>query len=61
MNTICRKGTKLCDVDDYDESEMMATRFWVACCQCSCEGPKAETPALAAAAWNHCTAAYPGN
>lgn len=34
-------------------ASLAGTSVWFACLNCECEGPKAETPAVAAAAWNH--------
>jgi Lar family restriction alleviation protein len=41
------------DDEGYDESEVWGTAYFVACGNCGSEGPKVESPALAAASWNH--------
>ena len=43
------------DEDGFDENDVYDTCYWVACSRCGCEGPKADSAALATAAWNHRT------
>jgi Lar family restriction alleviation protein len=46
---------EVCDDEGYDDNDVYVTVYYVDCARCGCEGPKADSPALAAASWNHRT------
>jgi Lar family restriction alleviation protein len=46
---------EVCDAEGYDDNDVYCVEYYAACPNCGCEGPKTESPALAAAAWNHRT------
>ena len=41
------------DAEGYDENDVCSIEYFSVCGNCGCEGPKVESPALAAASWNH--------
>ena len=50
-----RDKIEVCDAEGYDDNDVYCIGYFAACGNCGCEGPKAESPALATASWNHRT------